>query len=64
MYQIMSAVNYCHTHDVLHRDLKPENLLLIDTTKDSILKLIDFGISRLVSNPSLAVNRYGQVMDK
>lgn len=27
-YQIVEAVNYCHTHNVVHRDLKAENLLL------------------------------------
>jgi serine/threonine protein kinase len=26
--QILSALQYCHTHGVVHRDLKPENLLL------------------------------------
>lgn len=26
--QLVSAVAYCHSHDVVHRDLKAENLLL------------------------------------
>lgn len=51
MYQIFSAVSHCHSNKVLHRDLKPENLLLADNQDDSPLKVIDFGISRLVSLP-------------
>lgn len=60
MYQILSAISYCHSHNVLHRDLKPENLLLVDNQKNSPLKVIDFGISRLVNNPISPARRYGQ----
>ena len=30
MYQILSAVFYCHEMGIVHRDLKPENILLED----------------------------------
>ncbi|XAR68728.1 Non-specific serine/threonine protein kinase [Bertholletia excelsa] len=40
--QLISAVDYCHSHGVYHRDLKPENLLL-DENWD--LKVADFGLS-------------------
>lgn len=30
MYQILDALNFCHTNRILHRDLKPQNLL-VDT---------------------------------
>lgn len=61
MYQILSAVSYCHTHNVLHRDLKPENLLLVDNSKSATLKVIDFGVSRLTNYPSSPMRKYGQV---
>ncbi|XP_057401150.1 serine/threonine-protein kinase SIK1 isoform X2 [Balaenoptera acutorostrata] len=39
-WQILSAVEYCHSHNIVHRDLKTENLLL-DGNMD--IKLADFG---------------------
>ncbi|PHJ15709.1 calcium-dependent protein kinase cdpk9, partial [Cystoisospora suis] len=45
MRQILSACAYCHERGVVHRDLKPENILFVDTTSDSPLKVIDFGLS-------------------
>lgn len=46
MYQLVSALKYCHAHNVVHRDIKPENLLL---AKNGILKLCDFGFARGLS---------------
>lgn len=50
MHQIFSAVFYCHSHNVVHRDIKPENLLFEDKSEDSLLKVIDFGISKLIDS--------------
>ena len=34
LYQIVSAVNYCHKMHIVHRDLKPENILIVNNDKD------------------------------
>ncbi|KIY96023.1 Serine/threonine-protein kinase SRK2C, partial [Monoraphidium neglectum] len=43
--QIISAVEYCHQHQVAHRDLKMDNTLLDDEDPPRI-KLCDFGFAR------------------
>jgi serine/threonine protein kinase len=40
--QVLRAAEYMHQKGIVHRDLKPENLLLSSTDEDQ-LKLIDFG---------------------
>jgi len=48
--QIISALDYCHSHNVIHRDLKPENILL---DKNLDIKIIDFGFSNFFHPGSL-----------
>ena len=49
--QIMSAIYYCHKQGIAHRDLKMENVLFLYKTKDSPIKVIDFGLSEFQSLP-------------
>jgi NIMA (never in mitosis gene a)-related kinase len=43
--QIISALNHCRLLHIIHRDIKPENILI---TKNNIIKLMDFGTSKIV----------------
>ncbi|KAM3936788.1 calcium/calmodulin-dependent protein kinase type IV-like [Leptodactylus fuscus] len=45
--QILEAVAYLHANGIVHRDLKPENLLYADRSPNSLLKIADFGLSKI-----------------
>lgn len=44
--QVLHAINYLHSLDVVHRDLKPENLLYYSPADDSKIMISDFGLSK------------------
>lgn len=43
-YQIMRALKYVHSANVVHRDLKPSNILI---NENCDLKICDFGLARI-----------------
>lgn len=51
MLQLLQGVEYLHSLGIAHRDLKPENILLKSATED-IIKLSDFGLSRIMGSSS------------
>lgn len=46
--QLLDAVKYLHDVGIVHRDIKPENILLTDDSEIPIIKLADFGLSKLI----------------
>lgn len=48
LYNMLCAMNFLHTSNVIHRDVKPSNILI---TEDCVVKLCDFGLARSCLKP-------------
>lgn len=46
--QMVLGLHYIHQQGVLHRDLKPSNILLKPVGVEIVIKIADFGISKIL----------------
>ena len=65
MKQMLSSIKHLHDDEIVHRDLKPENFLMADTTEQSEVKLIDFGLAKRLSDEKQEVvhSAYSEVSE-
>lgn len=56
MKQVLEAFNYAHKNGIVHRDVKPANILV---SKDGYVKVLDFGIAKIVGNEQFSLTKTG-----
>jgi serine/threonine protein kinase len=57
--QILRGLEHAHKKGVVHRDIKPENVFITrDHEGEEILKLVDFGIAKIVDGPADVADRH------
>ena len=59
MYKLCKAVFYVHSYGIADRDIKPENVLLTSEDEDADIRLLDFGLSKIVGPNQKCTEPYG-----
>lgn len=62
--QLLDGLEACHAQGVIHRDLKPSNVLVIESPRGPLVKLIDFGLAKqndatIITSPQSLVGSAG-----
>ena len=59
IHKLSMAIYYLHSYGIVHRDLKPENILMTDISDTADIRLLDFGLSKIVGNEEKCTEPYG-----
>lgn len=59
IYQIGKGLQYLHHLGIVHRDLKPENIMLSNKSDNFTVKIMDFGLSKVISRNETMSEGYG-----
>ncbi|MCP5052146.1 MAG: serine/threonine protein kinase [bacterium] len=54
--QLLSALDFAHSHKVIHRDIRPSNILI---NEEGNIKITDFGTSTLLDERQYATTKIG-----
>jgi serine/threonine protein kinase len=60
--KLSTAIFYIHSYGVAHRDLKPENILMTDSNDDSDIRLLDFGLSKILGPSETCIEPFGTLV--
>jgi serine/threonine protein kinase len=59
MHKLCTAVYYIHSYGITHRDLKPENILIANDKDPSDIRILDFGLSKIIGPDEKCTEPYG-----
>ena len=59
IHKLSMAIYYLHSYGIVHRDLKPENILMTDLSPKADIRLLDFGLSKIIGNDEKCTEPYG-----
>jgi hypothetical protein len=57
--QMAGAIFYLHNFGIIHRDLKPENTMMSDLSDNNFIKIVDFGLSKILGINEKSKEAYG-----
>lgn len=57
--QVARALARAHAAGIIHRDLKPENVFIAPNEDEEIVKVLDFGVAKILTNNKNQMSRTG-----
>ena len=60
--QIANGIKYLHKFGIVHRDLKPDNIMIMQNDNKINVKIMDFGLSKIVSKEEKLVEGFGTLL--
>ena len=63
IHKLSAAIFYIHSYGIAHRDLKPENILMTDNTEGADVRLLDFGLSKIIGPTEFCNEPFGTIVN-
>ena len=63
IHKLCTSIYYIHSFGIVHRDLKPENILMTDCSENADIRLLDFGLSKIIGPTQLCKEPYGTLVN-
>ena len=62
IHKLATAIFYLHSYGITHRDLKPENILMTDNSEEADIRLLDFGLSKIIGPNEFCNEPFGTLV--
>jgi serine/threonine protein kinase len=62
IHKLSTAIFYLHSYGIAHRDLKPENILMTDNSEEADIRLLDFGLSKIIGPNETCQEPFGTLV--
>ena len=59
IHKLAMAIYYLHSYGIIHRDLKLDNILMTDLSDKADIRLVDFGVSKIIGDDEKCTESYG-----
>jgi serine/threonine protein kinase len=63
IHKLSTALFYLHSYGITHRDIKPENILMTDKTDEADIRLVDFGLSKIIGPNETCGEPFGTLVN-